>query len=173
MERCLCSRLYNVKITSTIKEYAFSGSLCRIREFKTADGDESRFCLTVFSLSDYKHLHFAHDEYKLLIAKLNALLSSQAIYPITDKSIPMFVKEIPFNGDYKINIGRHSVIIGQVTASSLVKTNPFTGGDANQFMCERKWDICTCKNCPVFSRLICFETSVLRSHNHRKLVNVI
>lgn len=79
MISCFCNRLYNVSRPSTITEYAFSGSLCRIREYETADG--LRYCLTIFSLSDYKHLHFQHDEYKYLNSKLYALLLTQAIIP--------------------------------------------------------------------------------------------
>lgn len=68
MNRCFCYHLYN-SIPSEVHEYAFSGSLCRVHHFETVDG--MRFCLTIFSLSDYKHLHFPYDEYKLLVIRLN------------------------------------------------------------------------------------------------------
>lgn len=65
MSPCFCDRLHKTDKPTVKAEYAFSGSLCRICEFKTADC--VRYCITIFSLSNYKYLHFPHEEYKLLI----------------------------------------------------------------------------------------------------------
>lgn len=167
-----------MNIPTVITEYAFSGSLSRIREFETMDG--LRCCLTIFSLSDYKHLHFPHDEYEWLISKLHAHLSTQSIFPTSNNSDAHVSIDLPpsFDGDFKIKSGQHSLTIGPVTAFGLVKTSPFTDVDVfsvnkNQFKCGSKWDICTCKACPVFSRLIEFEASAKRILSHSKSVNVI
>lgn len=173
MNPCFCNRLYNMSIPSVINEFAFSGSLCRIREFRTADG--SHFCLTIFSLSDYKHLHFPHDEYKLLIAKLYAQLSAHAIFPTACNSTMMSIKEQAFSGNFKVNFGGHRLTITPLTAFNLVKTTPFSNvfsaDDHNTKLltCDTKWDICTCKTCPVFSRLIEFEVSALKRFSHQLL----
>lgn len=140
---------------TAITEYAFSGSLCRIRKFETVDG--SRCCITIFSLSNYKHLHFPHDEYMWLIIKLNELYSTQTRLPTASNSDVLTVRQLPFDGDFKIKFGIRSLIIGPVTAFGIVNTTPFTNVDKNQFICEAKWDICTCKTCPAFKRLIDFE----------------
>lgn len=166
-----------MSIPTAIREYAFSGSLCRIREFETLDG--LRYCLTVFSLSDYKYLHLPHDDYKLLISKLYALLSTQAIYPTASNSDVLNIKQIPFDGDFKIEIGRHMrLTIGSVTAFGLVKSTPFTDFDVfsnnkNRFTCDSKWDICICKECPVFTRLVEYEESAQKLFSVRRPVNVI
>lgn len=186
MNQCFCNRLYNLRVPSTIAEYAFSGSLCCIRKFEIADG--LRYCLTIFSLCDYKHLHFPHDEYKLLIAKLNALLSTRAIMPTTaqvnnsnDQKSFLSIRQMMLAPDenLKIKFGRYSLSVGPVTAIGLVKTTPFNDLDvfsANkkcQFTCDSKWDICTCKTCAVFTRLIDYEKSARRLLAHRKSKNVI
>lgn len=159
---------------TTTSEYAFSGSLCRIHEFKTAEGLH-RYCLTVFTLSDYKHLHFPHDEYEKLINKLSAHLSTQAIFPTAtaSNSVACSIEQLPFDGDLKIHFGQHRLTIGPVTAFGLVKFSPFTNTVKRKFACESKWDICTCRKCSVFSRLIDFEASAQRLFDHRKLENVI
>lgn len=167
---------------NVMKEYAFSGSLCRICEFQTVDG--LRYCLTVFSLSDYKQLHFPHDEYKLLISKLHACLSTKAIFPTNtsnsdaQKLDKMSIKLLPFDGDFKIEFGRHILFVEPVTAIGLVKNTPFADFDAfsadkTRFTCDSNWDICTCKTCPVFSRLIDFEAKAQQLFAHRKPENVI
>lgn len=168
MKPCLCFRLYRVKKPVRIKEYAFSGSLCRIQEFETLDG--LHYCMTIFSLSDYKHLHFPHDEFQSLVCKLNSMLSTYAIMP-TAKTTSMSCLK-PFNGDFKIKFGIHSLTIGRVTAFGLLKTSPFSSNE-NSFTCDLKWDICTCSSCPIFKRLIEYEaTASMRFPNH-KLENVI
>lgn len=177
MKFCFCNRLYRASEPNAITEYAFSGSLCRIREFETADG--LRYCLTIFSLSDYKHLHFPHNEYNCLIKKLYALQSTQSILPSASKlNVCMVVKLIPFDCDFKIKFGNHNLTIGPVTAIGLVRTAPFDDVDVfsvnkKPFTCDSKWDICTCNSCPVFKRLIEFEACVLRRFSHRRPKNVI
>lgn len=176
MYKCFCNRLYRMSVPTTTTEYAFSGSLCRIREFQTLDG--SQFCLTVFSLSDYKHLHFPNDEYKWLIGKLYALLSTPAIKPHTSNSDVLAIKQHAFDGDYKIKFGNESLTLGPVTAFGLVKTIPFADIDVfsinkNQTVCDSKWDICTCKTCPVFERLIEFESTAATRFPERRPKSVI
>lgn len=170
---CLCNRLYCVSTPIAITEYAFSASLCRIREYKTFDG--LRYCLTVFSLADYRQLHFPFDEYKCLMVKLYTLLSMRAIFPPTHSDTcklnvnALSLKQMPLTGgDFKIKFGRNCLNIGPVTAFGLVNTCPFDDIDifsvANKkdlvrFGCDRKWDICTCGMCPVFKRLVDFEST--------------
>lgn len=168
---------------TAIKEFAFSGSLCRVSEFETED--EVRYCLTIFSISDYKHLHFPHDEYKWLICKLYALQSPHTISPTLDSSMQksvdsaLAVEQLPFNCELKIKFGtQRNLSVGAVTAFGLVKTAPFTDIDIfsinkNPFECDPKWDICTCKVCPVFNRLRLFEASVLERFARHGLENVI
>lgn len=157
---------------SIITEYAFSGSLCRIHEFKTLYG--TRCCLTIFSLSDYKHLHFPHDEYKCLIRKLYMLLSTQAILPSASNSNVQFtIKQLPDDEDFKIKFGIHSLTIAPVTAFGLVKTTPFYPVNKKLITCDFKWDICTCKKCPVFKRLIDYEIAAAVRFSYRRPENVI
>lgn len=169
-----------MSIPSTITEYAFSGSLCRIHKFETVDG--LRYCLTIFSLSDYKHLHFPHEEYKYLINKLYALQYTQAIFPsegnqnLNDSVLS--VTHIPFDENFKIKFGKHTLTIGSVTAFGLVKSSPFTDVDVfhinkNQLTCDTKWDICTCRTCSVFKRLIDYEATALTRFLDRKPENII
>lgn len=146
MNQSFCNRLYRISTPTTTTEYAFSGSLCRIREFQTMDG--SHYCLTVFSLSVYKHLHFPHDEYKWLISKLYALLFPSAIKPHACNSNALTIKQQPFDGDFRIKFESDSLTSGPVTAFGLVKTVPFADVDVfsvskNQIACDSKWDICT------------------------------
>lgn len=163
MKSCFCNRLYHVDKPAAMWEYAFSGSICRIREFKTADG--SRYCLTAFSLTDYKHLHFPHDEYKHLINKLQALLSTQSISQPANNSDGIFALRIKqFDRDFKIIFGGKCLTVGSTTAFGLVNTSPFDNArvfsaDKKHFPCEPKWGICTCAMCPVFKRLIDFEVA--------------
>lgn len=157
-------------------EYAFCGSFCRIRKFQTVDG--SHYCLTVFSLSNYKHLHFPHDEYKWLIYKLYALLSPSTIKPHTINSEELAVEQQPFDGDIKIKFGSRKLTIGPVTALGLVKTMPFADIDVfsinkDRITCDSKWDICTCETCPVFSRLLDFEESAREKFPLRQTENII
>lgn len=168
---------------TSVAEYAFSGSLCRVRKFQTVDG--MRYCLTVFSLSDYKQLHFPHEEYKWLISKLYAFISTQAILKTVNNSdvqklseSVLTVNQIPFDDDFKIKFGNKHLTIGPVTAFGLVNTTPFTDIDVfstnnNNFTCDSKWDICTCKTCPVFKRLIDFEATALIKFSQCKPVNAI
>lgn len=179
MKPCACNRLYNTSESTAIREYAFSGSLCCIREFETVDG--LRYCLIIFSLSDYRHLHFPHEEYKNIISKLYALQSTHAILHNTSVSNPdvLTVKQIPFNNDFKIKFGIHGLTVGPVTAFGLVKTSPFTDVDVfssvnkNHFTCDSEWDICTCKTCPVFKRLIEFEATAVMKFPQPRPENVI
>lgn len=177
---CFCNRLYRMNIPTTITEYAFSGSLCRIRKFDTIDG--SRYCLTIFSLYDYKQLHLPHDEYKYILAKLYALQSTSSIVQNSvcnlNENMPS-VKQLPFDEALKIKFGKYSMTIGPVTASGLVMTMPFDDIDvfsitkSDNFTCDSKWDICACKMCPAFLRLLDFEAAaavrkpqnVLLQHN--------
>lgn len=174
MKQCFCNRLYRVSIPNAINEYAFSGSLCRVREFETFDG--VRYCLTVFSLSDYKHLHFPHDEYKWLIDKLYALITTQTKFPTASKSdiqkLRLNIEQFPFDDSFKIKLGKNCLIITLVTAFGLVNTSSLTGVDdfsviENRFTCDSKWDICTCKTCPVFKRLIDYEATAMRVFSYR------
>lgn len=177
MGSCFCNRFYNIDKPITRTEHAFSGSLCRTSEFKTSDG--LRYCLIIFSLSNYKHLHFQHFDYKWLINKLYALQSMQSIQPTTYAyNSDVIIKQRPFIDDIKIKFGTHSLTIGPVTAFGLVKTAPFADVDVfsvnrNYFTCDPEWDICTCKRCPIFKRLIEFEQTALTEFPHRRLENVI
>lgn len=119
MNQCLCHRLYCMSAPTTTTEYAFSGSLCRIREFQSLDG--THYCLTVFSLSDYKHLHFPHDEYKWIITKLYAFLSTPAMQSHVADSDVLTIKQHPFDGDFKINFGNESLKIGPVTGTVTIR----------------------------------------------------
>lgn len=166
-----------------IAGYAFSGSLCRIRKFETMDGN--RYCITIFNLSDYKHLHFAHDEYKWIICKLHMLLSTQTIYStctntstINKSRVQFNIRQIPFNGDFKIKFGKQNFTIGLVTAFGLVKTTPFVDIDVSSvskmcFTCDSNWDICICETCSVFRRMCDFEASAREFFSHPKPVNVV
>lgn len=172
MEICLCNRLHNVDRPTLIFAYAFSGSLCYIRQFETLDGP--RFCLIIFSLADCRHLHFPHDEYKFLICKLYALQCTQSILPPAKSNPNVYIKQRPFIDDFQIKLGDYSFTIGPVSAFGLVKTTPFGDIDVfsinkNDFSCNREWDICVCKTCPVFKRLIEFEAKFA----NRKLENII
>lgn len=179
MESCFCNRLHNIDKPTTIAAYAFSGCLCYIRHFETLDG--LRFCLTIFSLSDYKHLHFPHDEYKLVISKLYALQCIQSILPSTSNSDvqKLIVKQQrPFIDDFKIKFEKHILTVGPVTAYGLVKTAPFRVNDVfsidkTPFTCNPEWDICICRRCSVFKRLFEFESTVISKFYHRKTENVI
>lgn len=131
---CFCNRLYRMSEPTSVNECAFSGSLCRNREFKTDDG--LRYCLTIFNLADYKHSHFPHDEYNCLISKLNILQSPNGMLPTTSNSDTLSVKQMPFVLDLKIKFGIHNLTIGPVTAFGLVKTSPFT--DVDVFSVEKK-----------------------------------
>lgn len=181
---------------TSISEYAFSSSLCRIREFQTDDGP--RYCLTTFTCSERDHLnfpfdkysvhnnlHFAHDEYKYIISKLYALISPQAIFPKThdldvqEKNVgTLNVNQLPMSNVFKIKFGNDCLTIGWVSAIGLVKTSPFTDIDVfsvnkKQFTCDSKLDICTCKACPAFKRMIDFEAAVAASFERRSPENVI
>lgn len=185
MELCLCNRLYNVNVSATISEHAFSGSLCRIREFETVDG--KRYCLTVFNLGNYKHLHFPHYEYRCLVQKLNVLLTTQAIlhascYTDEEKlnGHAMTIQQLPHNGDFKIKFGIHRLQIGIVSAIGLVNFSPFDASASdtvssveNHKTCDSQLDICVCKTCPVFLRLCDFEAAVLKRYPHRTSMNII
>lgn len=182
MQTCQCKKLYKTEALE-IAEYAFSGSICRIRKFETEDG--VRHCLTIFSVSDYKHMHFPHNEYKWLIYKLYARQSPRAIFPTlaadVQKSIDsaLAVEILPFNDDLYIKFGtQRKLTVGPVTAFGLVKTSPFADVDVfsinkTPFTCDPKWDICTCKTCPVFQRLINWESSIVERFGRHKLENVI
>lgn len=181
--KCFCNRLYNISEPKTITEHVFSGSLCRTREFETSDG--KRYCLIVFSLSDYKHLHFPHDEFKYLVDKLYALQSIQSISPSKSSSdvqksddILLSIKQQPFVDNFKIKFGIHSLTIGSITAFGLVKTTPFDdvhvfAVNKNNFKCDPKWDICICKNCPVFKQLIDFEATAKVKFSQKRPQDVI
>lgn len=176
MDQCFCNRLYRSCAPVKITEFAFSGSLCRICEFKTVDG--LRYCLKIFSLSNYKHLHFPHFEYKWIIGKLHALQSTQTIFPTaynSDGVLTIKQQQQPFINDFKIKFGTHCLTIGPVTAFGLVKTAPFTdfSNIGANFTCDPKWDICACKRCSVFKRLIEYESSALKEFQHRRPENVI
>lgn len=146
---------------TTTKEYAFSGSLCRVHQFETADG--LRYCLTTFNLYDYKHLHFPHNEYKYIISKLHALLSTTTasnsnVEKLNVNVNALSIKQLPFDDDFKIKFGGECLNIGPLTAFGLINTSPFENVDnINHFVCDSKWDICTCAECPVFKRLVDYE----------------
>lgn len=184
MKTCFCHRLYRISTAPiAITEYAFSGSLCYIREFQTDEG--LRYCLTVFSLSNYKHLHFPHDEYEYVVNKLNAFLSTKAIFPTANNSVENVMSIVrlpsdePFDADIKIKFGNQQrLTVGPITAIGLVKTSPFvdvnfSSENKNRFTCAAFADICTCKLCPAYKRLTDFETSALLKYPHRKPENVI
>lgn len=183
MNPCLCYPLYHISKPTKTREYAFSGSLCHLKEFDTLDG--SRYCITIFSLSDYKHLHFPHEEYQILMTKLQSLLSTHAIMTNTKTDSTNWrsnertpsITLLPFFGDFKVKLGIHSLTIGKVTAFGLLKTSPFTNDDVTddekRFQCDLKWDICACKSCPIFKQLIDFEAAAKKKFPHRKPVTII
>lgn len=174
MLQCLCKRLYKTD-ASEITEHVFSGSICRTCKFETEDG--VRYCLTIFSVSDYKHLHFPHYEYNWLIFKLYSLQSPHAIFPNVQKVIDnaLSVEQLPFSSDLKIQFGKwRNLTVGRVTAFGLVKTTPFTDIDVfsinkKPFTCDPNLDICICKTCPIFKRLIGWESSVLKGFARHRL----
>lgn len=159
MNPCFCFRFYRASTPNTIKEYAFSGSLCRIREFETLDG--KRYCITIFSLSDYRHLHFPHEEYESLTCQLRTLLSEQAVTPTQ------------YNETVKL--GDYGLTIGPVSAFGTLKTSPFIDVDENDsaITCDSKWDICTCTMCPIFNQLTAYEARAKEIFGHRKHKNII
>lgn len=182
MKPCLCYRLYNISVSAptAIIQYVFSGSLCRIRKFETFDG--LRHCITIFSLSDYKRLHFPHNEYKHIISKLYTLLSTQTILPsninTSNSSVQFNIRQPPFDGDFKMKFGGQCFTIGPVTAFGILNTTPFTDFDVssvnkNHLTCDSKWDICVCETCPVFTRMCDFEASAREIFPHRKTVNIV
>lgn len=176
MKPCFCNRLYRIIVPTTTMEYVFNGSLCSIREFQTLNG--SHYCLTIFSLYDYKHLHFPNDEYKWITSKLYALLSTTAIKSNATNSDVLTIKQQPFNSDFKIKFGKQNLTIGSVTAFGLVKTTPFTdfvvsSDNKNRFTCDSKWDICICGTCPVFRRMCDFEARAREIFPQRRPVNVV
>lgn len=167
-KKCICKRLYKVNEPTILSECAFSGSLSLVRQYETSDG--LRFCLTIFNLYDYNHLHFPHDEYKLLIGYLYALQSTQTISPSkngldvqTFKEHFLKIKRCSMNGSFKIKFGKYSLTFGPITAFGLVKTSPFSEVDvfftnnAQHFTCIPECDICVCKKCPIFKRVVEFE----------------
>ena len=167
-----------MKTPTTVKEYTFSGSLCRIREFETADG--LRYCITIFSLSDYRQLHFPHDEYKYLICKLYALQCMRTMLPVQQLNACMLQIKQPSSFNFQIKFGVHKLTIGSVSALGIVKTSPFADIDVfsvnndDQFTCDSKWDICTCGTCLVFKRLIEFEaTATIQFSPQRRPENFI
>lgn len=110
--------------STTTKEYAFSGSLCRIQEFIPFDGYQRYYCLIIFSLSDYKHLHFPHYEYKCLMCKLHALQSTHAIMPPTHTSEnnTTTIVQKSSNENFKIKFGNHNLIV-KVQTSKICEYN--------------------------------------------------
>lgn len=168
-----------MSVPTAVTEYAFSGSLCRIRAFETADGFQ--YCLTVFSLSDYKHLHFPHEEYKWLISKLSVHFFTETVAckPNVDKlTDALSIKMSLFYDDFKINFEEHCLTIGKVTAFGLVNSTPFAGDDIfsvnkSGIACDYKWDVCTCNACPALIRLLELEADVLMKFPQRKVKNVI
>lgn len=164
MISCICERLYGINTPTTIAEYAFSGSLCCIRQFTTADG--LRYCLTTFSVADFKRLHFPHDEYKHLITKLYALLSTKTNANVDKlKASNLTIEQLPVC-EFKIKFGGQCLNIGRVTAFGLFNTSPFENYDDHslekkRYSCDAKWDICTCADCVVFHRLRDYETESL------------
>lgn len=133
-----------------------------------------RYCLTIFNISDSKHLHFPHDEYKLLCRKLYALQSTRTIFPSGSDLVR--VKE-QLHG-FKIKFGSYTMRIGPVTAIGLVNTTPFTDVDVfssikPDFTCIPELDLCVCKSCPVFKRLYDLEAVVLNVPEPPRLKNVL
>lgn len=164
MKPCICQRLYHANTPTTTIEYAFSGSLCCIHRFETVDG--LRYCLTTFSVHDYTHLHFPHDEYKYLIDKLYALLSTKTSSEVGKlNGSTLSIEHLPCD-EFKIKFGGNCLNIGPVTAFGLVNTSPFENVDVLSlnkihYLCDSKWDICTCATCPVFKRLVDYEANAL------------
>lgn len=165
---------------TAIAEYVFSGSLCRIRKFETYDG--LRYCITIFSVSDHKHLHFAYEEYKLLISKLYMLLTTQTTLPPTkttnNTNAQINITQLPFDGEVKITFEKNCLTIGPVTAFGLLSTMPFTDFDVSSdskkhLTCDSKWDICICKTCQVFKRMCDFEARACELFPHRKTENIV
>lgn len=176
MNQCFCNRIYRKCKPISIKEYAFSGSICRIREFQTDDG--LRYCLTTFSLYDYKHLHFPHYEYRYITQNLYALQSAYAILPTAYHSNELSIIQLPFDGTYKIKFGADTLKFGPVTSFGIIKSAPFADIDIfsinrTSFTCDDKWDICTCQNCPVFKRLVDFEKAALLKFSNRSIETLI
>lgn len=165
-----------MSVPTVKREYAFSGSLCRVCEFETLDA--LNCCLTIFSLADYKHLHFPCDEYKWLISELYTLQCMQEKLHSASNSDVLNIKQTPAGEDFKITFGNQCLTISPVTAFGLVQTSPFPDflinhSDKNHFTCNSKWDICTCKNCSVYKRLIDYEAAAMMKFPLRKPENLI
>lgn len=183
MKYCFCNRLYRMSTPTAIAEYVFSGSLCRIRKFEKID--ETCYCLTIFNLSDYKHLHFPHYEYELLSRKLSGCITTQTVlYRANNPDMQkinddvLSIKLQPFDGDFKIKFVNQSLTIGPVTAYGIVNTHPFAGADVFsvdkiRFTCDSKWDICICGTCPIFRRMCDFEASAREIFSQRKPENIV
>lgn len=65
-----------------------------------------------------------------------------------------------------------------IASVGLVKTAPFNCIDVfsineSRFDCDSKWDICTCGTCPVFNRLMDYESKALKLFARRKADNVV
>lgn len=161
MKSCICGRLYRKETPNATVEYAFSGSLCCIRQYETIDG--FRYCLTTFSVRDYSHLHFPHDEYKYLISKLYALLSTECRLNMGElDGNDVSIEQLPLH-EFKIEFGGQRLDIGPVTAFGLVNTSPFENTNIlspnnKHYLCDVKWDVCTCAMCPIFKRLVDYES---------------
>lgn len=164
---------------TVIHKHAFGGSLCCIREFQTTYG--IRCCLTIFSLSDYKILHFPHYEYKCIINTIFTHLSTETkINNPNDSDVQVFtIKQLPF-GELKIKIGEYTLKVGPVSAFGLLKHTPLSDFDSftdksatNWNVCDSKWDICICKTCPVFKRLIEYEARARQITRQSKPQNVL
>lgn len=90
------------------------------------------------------------------------------------------INQLTYDGNFKIKFGAHCLTVGPLTANNLVNTTPFSdvfsadnnndnNNNMNQLTCDSKWDICTCKTCPVFRRLVEFEAVALKRFSHRQL----
>lgn len=149
---------------TAMREFAFSGSINRVREYKT-EMDGSRYCITVFSLHDYKYLHFPHEEYMELISKLYAATSPQTLAINTiPKKTSLIINQIPFTENFELRFGCYKLQIGPVTAFGIIRTAPFgdyciQGNDysSRSLTCMPKYDICVCGSCTVLKRLTDFE----------------
>lgn len=109
---------------------------------------------------------------------LYVLLSTSAIKPTTDNSNVLTIKQQPFDGDFKIKFGSDSLTLRSTIAFWFIQTTPFDNINVfsvnkDKIVCSVKWDICTCQTCPVFKRLIEFESAVVIKFPERILKNII
>lgn len=153
MEYCGCKNFFQTNLILE-KKHVFSGSLCRIRQFQP-----ERYCLTIFSLGDKKHLHFSHEEYFYLIENLyNYILPKIISLKHLNNPNDLLIEQLILQKGLKIDFEKFSLHIGPITLFGLVYTAPFL--PVLKYECNEKWDICICGLCDCYKRLLDFEAEL-------------